>query len=60
MIPQFDLILTGQSIYGTIFMIQGHLQGQKVNSKVNFFFKISLTNINSNKFNTFLGVMLTG
>ena len=33
-ILQFDLILTGQSIYGTIFMIQGHHQGQKVNSKV--------------------------
>ena len=32
--PQFDVILTGQSIHGTIFMIQGHLQGQKVNSKV--------------------------
>ena len=33
-LPQFDVILTGQSIYGTIFMIPGHLQGQKVNSKV--------------------------
>ena len=33
-IPQFDVILTGQSIYRTIFMIICHLQGQKVNSKV--------------------------
>ena len=33
-IPQFDVILTGQSIYRTIFMIQGHIQGQKVISKV--------------------------
>ena len=33
-IPQFDVILTGQSIYCTIFMIQGHLQGQKINLKV--------------------------
>ena len=33
-IPQFDVILTGQSICGTNFMIQGHLQGQKVNSMV--------------------------
>ena len=38
-------------------MIQGHLQGQKVNSKVK---KSFLTNINNNKFNNFLGVMLTG
>ena len=33
-IPQFAVILTGKSIYGTIFTIQGHLQGQKLNSKV--------------------------
>ena len=27
----FNVILTVQSIYGIIFMIQGHPQGQKVN-----------------------------
>ena len=33
-IPHFYVILTGQSISETILIIQGHLQGQKVNFKV--------------------------
>ena len=33
-IPHFHVISTGQSIFCIIFMIQGHLQGQKVNFKV--------------------------
>ena len=33
-IPHFHVILTGQSISETIFIIQGHLQGEKVNFKV--------------------------
>ena len=33
-IPLFDVILTGEFIFGTILMIQGHLQGQKVLFKV--------------------------
>ena len=33
-IPQFHVILTGQSILETIFIIQGHLRGQEVNVKV--------------------------
>ena len=33
-IPQFNVILTGQSISEIILIIQGHLQGQKVNFKV--------------------------
>ena len=33
-IPHFHMILTGQSISCIIFMIQGHLQGQKINFKV--------------------------
>ena len=33
-ISHFHEILTGQSISCIIFMIQGHLQGQKVNFKV--------------------------
>ena len=42
-IPHFDVILTGQSVYGTIFMIQGQRQGQEVNSKVkNMFFNVFL------------------
>ena len=32
-IPHFHVILTGQSISETILIIQGHLQGQKVNFK---------------------------
>ena len=58
-IPRFDMILTGKSIYGIVFMIQGHLQGQNVNSKVKNK-KSFLTNINSSEFNIFLGVILTG
>ena len=34
-IPHCQVILTGQSISGIIFMIQGHFQGQKVNLRVN-------------------------
>ena len=33
-IPHFHVILTGQSFYEIIFIIQGHLQSQKVNFKV--------------------------
>ena len=33
-IPHFHVILTGQPISCIIFMIQGHLQGQKFNFKV--------------------------
>ena len=33
-ITHFHVILTGKSISCIIFMIQGHLQGQKVNFKV--------------------------
>ena len=33
-IPHLYVILTGQSISETISIIQGHLQGQKVNFKV--------------------------
>ena len=33
-IPHFHVILTGQSIYEIILIIQGHLQGQKVNFRV--------------------------
>ena len=33
-IPHFHVILTGKSIAKTIFIIQGHLQGQKFNFKV--------------------------
>ena len=33
-IPLFHLILTEKLISGTISIIQGHLQGQKVNLKV--------------------------
>ena len=33
-IPLFNVILTGQSIFETILIIQGHLQGQKGNFKV--------------------------
>ena len=34
-IPHFHVIFTEQSISETILTIQGHLQGQKVNFKVN-------------------------
>ena len=34
-IPHFLVILTGQSISEIILIIQDHLQGQKVNFKVN-------------------------
>ena len=34
-IPHFYVILTGESISETILILQGHLQGQKVNFKVN-------------------------
>ena len=34
-IPHCHVILTGQSISCIFFMTQGHLQGQKVNLKVN-------------------------
>ena len=34
-LPQCHVILTGQSIFCIIFMTQGHLEGQKVNLKVN-------------------------
>ena len=33
-IPHFYVILTGQSISETTLIIDGHLQGQKVNFKV--------------------------
>ena len=33
-IPQFHVILTRLSIFEIILLIQGHLQGQKVNLKV--------------------------
>ena len=33
-IPHFHVILTGQSISELMFIIQGHLQRQKVNFKV--------------------------
>ena len=33
-IPHVHVILTGQSISCIIFMLQGHLQGQKINFKV--------------------------
>ena len=33
-IPYFHVILTGQSTSEIILIIQGHLQGQKVNFKV--------------------------
>ena len=33
-IPHFRVILNGQSISKIILIIQGHLQGQKVNFKV--------------------------
>ena len=32
-IPHFHVMLTGQSISEIIFIIQGRLQGQKVNSR---------------------------
>ena len=35
-IAHFHVILTGQSISEIILIIQGHLQGQKVNVKVNY------------------------
>ena len=34
LIPDFRVILTGQSISCIIFMTHGHFQGQKVNFKV--------------------------
>ena len=34
-IPNFFVIFTEKSISSTIFMFQGHSQGQKVNFKVN-------------------------
>ena len=33
-IPRFHVLLTGQSISAIILIIQGHLQGQKINFKV--------------------------
>ena len=33
-IPHFYVIVTGQSIFEIILIIQGHLQGRKVNFKV--------------------------
>ena len=44
-IPNFHGISTDKSIYGIMFVIQGDLQGQKVNSKVKF-----LKNIIFNKY----------
>ena len=52
-IPHFYGISTGKSIYGTMFVIQGDLQGQKVNSKVKFLKILFLINTNSSKCNTY-------
>ena len=49
MIPHFHGILTGKFIYGIMFVIQGNLQGQKVNLMVKFLKILFLTNTNSSK-----------
>ena len=49
MIPHFHGILTGKFIYGFMFVIQGNLQGQKVNLMVKFLNILFLTNTNSSK-----------
>ena len=43
-LPQFYGILTGKSIYGILFVIQGDCQGKKVNLKVTFLKMLFLTN----------------
>ena len=43
-IPHVHVVLTGQSIFCIMFMTQGHLQGQKVNLKVNYAKLLFLTN----------------
>ena len=48
----FGEILSTESIYDKIMLIQGHLQGQKVNSKVKTTKMCFLTNTNSSKCNT--------
>ena len=35
-IPHFHVILTGKSFHGIMFVIEGDLQGQKVNFKVKY------------------------
>ena len=42
-IPHFNVILNETFIYGIILKIAGHLQGQKVNLKVNLKVKSTIT-----------------
>ena len=51
-IPNFDRISTGKSIYGIIFVIQSDLQDQKVNFKVKFFKNIIFNKYKNSKNNT--------
>ena len=48
-IPNFHGISTGRFIYRFMFVIQGHLQGQKVNSEGQFLKILFLSNTNSSK-----------
>ena len=52
-IPNFHGISTWKSIYGIMFVIQGGLQGQKVNSKGKFLKILFSINRNSSKCNTY-------
>ena len=51
-IPLFHLILTEKLISGTILIIQGHLQGQKVNLRVKLLKMSFLTKLIRNKCNS--------
>ena len=52
-IPNFQGISTGRLIYSFMFVIQGDLQGQKVNSKGQFLKILFLLNKNSSKCYTY-------
>ena len=51
--PNFHGISNGKSIYGIMFVIQGDLHGQKVNSKVKFPKILFSSNTKSSKRNTY-------
>ena len=46
-VPHFHGILSGKPVYSIILVIEGHLQGEKVNSKGKGIKNIILTSTNS-------------
>ena len=57
-ISNFHGISTEKSIYGIMFVIQGDLQGQKVNSKLKFSKILFSIKTSSSKCNTYFYVIL--